>query len=229
MNTLQLIGFDLASKAERQALDKEVNKLAEKAQKKVGTTTGDPPFCYKVPGGPWLLKTEESVEQVFIKVDTEVAAVHQPGKPTRRLLALVLANEGEELVGAHRGFDDTAKWLKGVGFPLYNDEWYSPPRILAIRFALQAPARDDNRELHQAIWNRFHDCCKPLIGEWFVRTSQPPEEVCRYLEPFLPDKDRAELLVLHPRGPAAESGLERIRADTGWLWENGIPVKHRWH
>jgi hypothetical protein len=63
-----------------------------------------------------------------------------------------------------------------------------------------------------------------------VRTSLPPEEVCRYLEPFLPNQDPEEpdgLLVLHARGPVVETGLERVREDVGWLWENGITVKVR--
>jgi hypothetical protein len=143
-------------------------------------------------------------------------------------LGLTLAQDGEPLLGAHRGFDATAAWLSSERFSLTDHGWHSP-RVLYITFGLHDASAEDFRELGTAIWHRFHGCCRPLHSDWLVHTSLPPGEVCRYLETFLPKNGAgaAELLVLHPRGPAVESGCEQIRTDVGWLWENGIDVKHR--
>lgn len=185
--------------------------------------------CHQIERGPWLLKTDETVEDVHKAVLEPVAAALKGSEPpiTRKLLALLLAETKGPLLGAHRGFDSTAQWLEDAGFPLFDEGWFSP-RTLYIRTRLEEASAGDFHELRTAIWHRFHGCCKPLKSEWFVHTSLPPREVCRYLEPFLPENaDSAELLVLHPCGPAVESGFEQVRTDIGWLWENGIPVKHR--
>jgi hypothetical protein len=232
---LHLIGYDLGSK------EKDNSKVYRALEKAIIGLAGGEAACHKVPGGPWLLKTQESIERVLIEVDRKVAAALRGLKPplTRKLLALTLVRDDKELLlGAHRELNPTANWLSSKGFTLHDDGWYAP-RVLAIDFTLrglspEATARE-NRKLRMAIWHRFHGCCNPLHTLWFVHTSLPPEEVCRYLETFLPQrkagkgvKAAGELLVLHARGPAVESGLERVRADVGWLWENGISVKDRW-
>lgn len=217
---LQLIGYDVTDLGgAHDALAKANEALA-----------GSPDLCHNVPGGPWLVKTGKSVEHSLIKIDEAVAAAHKGVKPvpTRNLLALSLAQDGEELLGACRGFKKTEKWLAGkhIGFPLEDEGWFTP-RVLAISFVLHGAESRDYPKLHHAILHRFEGCCNPLHTLWFVHTSLPPKEVCRYLEPYLPGGGKYELLVVQVRGPAVESGLKRVRTDVGWLWENGIQVRHR--
>lgn len=187
-------------------------------------------------GGPWLLKTVHSVEYVLDHLEEPIrkfhTRIHQKGKPrfTRKLLALWLGDEGERLLGAHRGLDATRAWLtQQLAIELYDDGWYSP-RVLALDFGLHKSDDGDHHKLRMAIWHRFRGCCNPARTFWFVRTSLPPEEVCSYLEPYLPNRDPNEpdgLLVVHARGPVVETGLDRVRTDVGWLWENGLTVKVR--
>lgn len=216
---LQLVNYDLGGQGVHQALANAVATLSQS--------------CHNPRGGPWLLKTGCSVEAVLNELDTQIGAVLTGVRPppTRKLLALGLADDSDQKVlGAQRGLSATADWLAGPAtFPLYDDGWYSP-RVLALDFGLHKATSSDYSKLHMAIWHRFRGCCNPLHTLWFVRTSLPPEEVCHYLEPFLPNRDPEEpdgLLVFHARGPAVETGLDRVREDVGWLWENGITVKVR--